>query len=152
MTMFQTMSTHSSPTFQLQTSHRPRENCRKEVGEWKDAKMSSVIYPKCKRLFYNLIYMQDQTITDLWHCGKSLGKQEYSSFAAFCYHTEQSSVYLGNPKGSAGKESPCNAGNTGDMGSTPQSGRPLGGENGNPLQHPCLRNAMDRGAWQAIVH
>ena len=32
----------------------------------------------------------------------------------------------------------------------------LGGEdrgegNGNPLQYSCLRNPMDRGAWQAAV-
>ena len=24
--------------------------------------------------------------------------------------------------------------------------------NGNPLQHSCLENHMDRGAWQATVH
>ena len=24
--------------------------------------------------------------------------------------------------------------------------------NGNPLQHPCLENSMDRGAWWATVH
>ena len=24
--------------------------------------------------------------------------------------------------------------------------------NGNPLQYSCLENAMDRGAWWAIVH
>ena len=24
--------------------------------------------------------------------------------------------------------------------------------NGNPLQHSCLGNRMDRGAWQATVH
>ena len=27
-----------------------------------------------------------------------------------------------------------------------------GGGNGNPLQHTCLENPMDRGAWQATVH
>ena len=37
--------------------------------------MSSVIYPKYKFLFYNLIYMQDQTIKHLWPCGKSLGNK-----------------------------------------------------------------------------
>ena len=26
-----------------------------------------------------------------------------------------------------------------------------GGGNGNPLQYSCLRNPMDRGAWQAVV-
>ena len=24
--------------------------------------------------------------------------------------------------------------------------------NGDPLQYPCLENAMDRGAWWAAVH
>ena len=28
---------------------------------------------------------------------------------------------------------------------------PLEGENVNPLQYSCLKNPMDRGAWQAIV-
>lgn len=64
---------HSSPTFQLQTLHHPQKKCHKEVGEWRDVKISSAIYPKYKFLFYNLIYMQNQTIKDLWHCGKSLG-------------------------------------------------------------------------------
>ena len=27
-----------------------------------------------------------------------------------------------------------------------------GGGNGNPLQNFCLKNPMDRGAWQATVH
>ena len=31
-------------------------------------------------------------------------------------------------------------------------GRCPGGENGNPLQYPCLENPMDRGAWRATVH
>ena len=28
---------------------------------------------------------------------------------------------------------------------------PLEEENGNPLQYSCLKNPMDRGAWQAKV-
>ena len=28
---------------------------------------------------------------------------------------------------------------------------PLEEENGNPLQYSCLKNPMDRGAWQAAV-
>ena len=58
----------------------------------------------------------------------------------------------GIPNGSAGKESSCNAGDTGDMGSIPGSGRSPGGVNGNPLQYSSLKNPMDRGAWQAAVH
>ena len=29
---------------------------------------------------------------------------------------------------------------------------PLGEGRGNPLQHACLGNSMDRGAWWAIVY
>ena len=32
------------------------------------------------------------------------------------------------------------------------SGRAPKRGNGNPLQYSCLKNPMDRGSWQAIVH
>ena len=54
--------------------------------------------------------------------------------------------------GASGKESTCNAGDSGDMGSIPGSGRPPGGGNGNPFQYSCLENPMDREAWWATVH
>ena len=38
-----------------------------------------------------------------------------------------------------------------DVHSIPGSGRSPGGGNGNPLQHPCLENPMDRGAWWATA-
>ena len=50
--------------------------------------------------------------------------------------------------GSMIKNPPVNAG---DAGSIPGSGRSPGEGNGNPLQHSCLKNPMDRGAWQATV-
>ena len=34
----------------------------------------------------------------------------------------------------------------------PGSARFLEGGHGNPLQHSCLENPMDRGAWKAAVH
>ena len=40
----------------------------------------------------------------------------------------------------------------GDTGSIPGSGRSPGGGNGNPLQHSCLGDPMDRRAWWAAVH
>ena len=40
----------------------------------------------------------------------------------------------------------------GDVQSTPESGRPPGERNGNPLQYSCLENPTDGGAWQATVH
>ena len=35
---------------------------------------------------------------------------------------------------------------------TPGSGRSPGEGNGNPLQHSCLANSMDRRTWQIRVH
>ena len=55
----------------------------------------------------------------------------------------------GFPGSSAVKNPPAN---TGDPGSIPGSGRPLGERNGNPLQYSCLGNPMDRGARQAADH
>ena len=50
------------------------------------------------------------------------------------------------------KNPSANAGETRDVGSTPGSGRSPGEGNGNLLQHSCLENLIDRGAWQATVH
>ena len=41
--------------------------------------------------------------------------------------------------GSAGKESPCNAGDTEEAGWSPGLKRSPGGGNGNPLQSSCLK-------------
>ena len=51
----------------------------------------------------------------------------------------------GSPSGLAGKESACNAGDTGDSGLIPGSGRSPGRGNGNPLQYFCLKNPMEPG-------
>ena len=50
------------------------------------------------------------------------------------------------------KNLPTNAGDIGDAGSIPGSGRSLGEGNGNPLQYFCLGNPMDRGAWRVTVY
>ena len=59
------------------------------------------------------------------------------------------SYLRGFPGGSNGKESAPNAG---DPGLIPGSGKSPGEGHGNPLQHSCHRNSMDRGAWWATVH
>ena len=56
-------------------------------------------------------------------------------------------LLMGFPGSSEGKES---AGNAGDLGLIPGSGRSPGKGNGNPLQYSCLENPMDRGACWAI--
>ena len=50
------------------------------------------------------------------------------------------------------KNPPANVGDVRDAGLMSGSGRFPGGGHGNPLQHSCLENPMDRGAWWAIVH
>ena len=59
------------------------------------------------------------------------------------YSPVQTSLWI------TGKESSCNAG---DTGSIPGPGRSLGGGPGNTLQYSSLENPMDRGAWWAAVH
>ena len=53
------------------------------------------------------------------------------------------------PGGSVVNHLPPNAG---DIDLVPGSGRFLGEGNGNPLQHSCLENVIDRGAWLDTVH
>ena len=50
------------------------------------------------------------------------------------------------------KTQPANEGGIRDEGSIPGSGRSPGGGQGNPLQHSCLEEPMDRGAWWATAH
>ena len=59
---------------------------------------------------------------------------------------------MGFQGGAVIKNTPANAGDTGDVGLSPGLGRSLGERNGNPLQYSCLGSPMDRGAWQATVH
>ena len=67
-------------------------------------------------------------------------------------HRSRSGLLNDFPGSSVGKESTCNAGDTGDEGSIPGWGRSPGEGNDNPLQYSCLENPMDRGACRATVH
>ena len=68
-------------------------------------------------------------------------------FGSFIRYT-----YLGFPGVAVVKNMPANAGDAGDVGLIPGLGRAAGVGNGDPVQFSCLKNAMDRGAWRAIVH
>ena len=54
-----------------------------------------------------------------------------------------------SPGGAVIKNLPAKVGDKRDTGSIPGLGRSPGEENGNPLQHSCLENPMDEGAWWA---
>ena len=52
--------------------------------------------------------------------------------------------------GLMGKESACNAGDTGDADSVSGPGRSPGEGKGNPFWDSCLENPMDREALRAV--
>ena len=58
----------------------------------------------------------------------------------------------GFPGDSVVQSPPANAGDRGDVGSFPGSGRFPGGGRDTPLQYSLRENPMDRGAWWATVH
>ena len=59
-------------------------------------------------------------------------------------------ILWGLPNGLVGKESACNAGDTGDT--QVRLGRSYGKGNGNLPQYSCLGNPMDRGTLWVTVH
>ena len=50
------------------------------------------------------------------------------------------------------KNPPANAGDAGDMGLIPGSGRSPGGGTVNSPQYSCLENPTDRGTWCTILY
>ena len=58
-------------------------------------------------------------------------------------------AFMDFPGSSVGKEAACSAG---DLDSITGSGRSPGEANGDPPQHSCLENPMERGPWGTIVH
>ena len=67
---------------------------------------------------------------------------------------EDHASFVSNPlsQHSVVKNLPDNPGDTGDVDSIPGLGKSPEEENGNPLQHSCLGNPVDRRVWQATVH
>ena len=66
------------------------------------------------------------------------------------------SILTGKPNSSC--DLPCGpaiknlAASAGDAAVIPESGRPPGEGNGDPLQYSCWEHSMDREAWRATVH
>ena len=50
------------------------------------------------------------------------------------------------------KNTPANAGDSGEASSIPGLGKSPRGGHDNSLQYSCQENPTDRGAWQATVH
>ena len=69
----------------------------------------------------------------------------YMLFLFFGFYLHIILWSYGLPQWLNGKESACNAG---DTGSIPGSGRSPGGGYSNSLQYSCQEHPVDRGAWQ----
>ena len=65
-------------------------------------------------------------------------------------HDYKTQVQKGFPGGAG--NSPANAGDIRGMGFIPGLGGSPGGGHGNALQYSCLKNPIDRGAWQVTAH
>ena len=68
-------------------------------------------------------------------------------YAYICTHRD-----MGFPGGTVVKNPPANAGDAGDAGLIPGSGRSPGVGSGSLLQYSWLENSMNREAWWATVH
>ena len=60
-------------------------------------------------------------------------------------------IHLASQEAIAVRNLPANAGDARDLGSISGLEQSPGGGYGNPLQHSCLENPMNRGAWRATV-
>ena len=70
----------------------------------------------------------------------------------YIYNPREFSLHLCKECLPGGSEGKASAGNAGDPGSIPGSGRSPGEGNGNPFQYSGLENSMDAGAWWATAH
>ena len=101
----------------------------------------------------NLPIFKQFFVISLLSCERSLPFLYKNHLSDICFARYQiliCSLTWASPDGSVGKEFACNAGVTGDMGSTPGSGQFSGGGNGNPFQYSCLENSVDRVASQTV--
>ena len=61
-------------------------------------------------------------------------------------------INMGFPGGATGNDLTCQCSRCKRHGFDQWIGKTPGEGHSNPLQYSCLENAMDRGAWWAIVH
>ena len=90
----------------------------------------------CKESTYNV---GDPAVWEILQCGRA-GFDSWVGKTHWRRHRLPTTVFLGFPGGSAGKESTCNVG---DLGSIPGLGRSPGEGKGYPLQYSGLKNSMD---------
>ena len=162
-----------SPTYwnlPEETARKRGVRCGERVGRWREGGDMAAL-PSCA---------QEDSQLRLWPCHPlgpalpelllpadlcALGPRDPQAFQSLTTHDDSilpqrralwplnrllpSSLLTPLPWWLRGKEATCSAG---DTGSILGLGRSPGEGNGNPLQHSCLGNPMDKGAWWATVH
>ena len=96
--------------------------------------------------YFFMLFPLNQKLSSLEICRKE--GCDADSFSYLRALGPQHEPLWGFPSDSDGKESACNARDTGlipGWGRSPEEG------NGCPLQYSCLENSMDRGAWWATA-
>ena len=86
----------------------------------------------------------------LFHCFTWLGWKKVTHLYEFL--DNEINLHIASQVAVVVKNSPDNLGDTRNSDSIPGSGKSPGKGTGNPLQHSCLGNPMDRGAQWAPVH
>ena len=104
---------------------------------------NKVLRERVKRKHLYCSTGEEETLSELKFCTQQVVKLYFKKLVLIM-GTSQGALMV--------KNSPANAGDAEDMGSIPGSRRSPGVGNGNPLQHACLENPMERGTWQATVH
>ena len=106
------------------------------------------------RWLYSITDSMGVNLRKLWEIVKDRGDWGAAGHGVTKSQTrlsDSTTIYVGLPRWCCGKESACQAGDTGDVSLIPGSVRSPGEGNGNPLQYSCLGNPMDRGSWWATV-
>ena len=96
--------------------------------------------------YFFMLFPLNQKLSSIEICRKE--GCDGNSFSYLRALGPQHEPMWGFPSDSDGKESACNARDTGlipGWGRSPEEG------NGCPLQYSCLENSMDRGAWWATA-
>ena len=118
------------------------------VGHNWATSLSLFTFPALEKEMATLVWKIPWTKEPGGLCYSPWGRKE-SDTTEQLTHTHTQMIKWGLSQWLSGRESACNAG---DSGSIPGLGRSPRGRHGNQLQHSCLENPTDTGAWWAMEH
>ena len=108
---------------------------------WMPTRAEMLLQPVLDNVLSPVLAQTDCGKYSKLHCSYTCHIQMAEDHVSSCYR----------PGGSVVKNPPANAGDTGDAGWIPVSGRSPEGGTGYPLQCSCLESPVDREAWWATV-